>query len=106
MAESTTTAAEEPTSAFVPATSKCWGQKGSHHGLEDCCLLKTESVWADVPRVAMERAKERDMRIGWAVWRREGSERGEECIVAVVVWIIFLEGGESLKDDGTRVCVR
>lgn len=59
MALRTTVAAEAPTNAFVPWTSKCWGQRGSHHGFEDCCLLKTSRVWAEVPRVEMLRARTR-----------------------------------------------
>jgi hypothetical protein len=43
---------DEAIRALVPCTSKCCGHKGSHHGLEVCCLLKTSRVCALVPRTA------------------------------------------------------
>jgi hypothetical protein len=71
-ADKTKVAAEAPTRAFVPWTSKCCGQRGNHHGFEDCCLLKMSRVWADVPRVAMLRAAQTPIMTAWAMWRGAG----------------------------------
>lgn len=69
---STKTVTEDPKSPFVPWISKCWGQRGAHHGLEVCCLLKMARVWAEVPRMQRERMAARPMRTAWAMWRGAG----------------------------------
>lgn len=71
-AERTKVTTEVATRALVPCTLKCWGQRGSHHGLDVCCLLKTSRVWADVPRVATLIAAHSPMRTAWAVRRGAG----------------------------------
>ena len=70
--QSTRLVVAEPTSAFVPWTSKCCGQSGSHHGFDDCCLLKTSRVCAEVPSVAIASAQERPMMMVCARWRGAG----------------------------------
>lgn len=80
---------DAPTRAFVPWTSKCWGQRGSHHGFVVCWLLKTERVWAEVPRADMLRAAMRLVMRAWAVWRGAGLIFMVGIVVVVDFRLIF-----------------
>jgi hypothetical protein len=66
--ESTSETAADAIRAFVPCTSKCCGQSGSHHGFDVCWLLKTLRVCPAVPRMAMLNATTRPVMTVCAEW--------------------------------------
>lgn len=69
----TSVTTEDATSALVPCVSKCWdGSKGAHHGFVVRWALKTESVCAEVPRMAMLKMTTRPVMAAWAVWKGVG----------------------------------
>ena len=68
----TTVTTDDATSAFVPFVSKCMGHIGIHHGFVGCCLLKTSSVCAEVPRIAMLSTTTRPPMMACAMWNGAG----------------------------------
>jgi hypothetical protein len=87
MEQRTRMVTEAPRRLFVPWDSKCCGHRGSHHGFEVCCLLKTASVWAEVPRMQREKMAARPMRPAWAMWRGAGLIlKAMVTVVVVVSW--------------------
>jgi hypothetical protein len=80
--ESTRVTTADATRAFVPCTSKCCGQSGSHHGFDDCCLLKTSSVCAAVPNIATLKATTSPVMTVCARWRGAG-------LIFIFIMVIF-----------------
>jgi hypothetical protein len=88
MEQRTKMVTEAPRRPFVPWASKCSGHRGSHHGFEVCCLLKTASVWAEVPMMQREKMAARPMRPAWAMWRGAGLIlKAMVAVVVVVSWL-------------------
>lgn len=91
--ESVSAITDEAIRALVPCTSKCCGHRGSHHGLEVCCLLKTSRVCALVPRIAMLNTITRPVRTVCARWRGAG-------LISMMAVCDYALGGVVVRSRG------
>jgi hypothetical protein len=97
--ESMSVTTADATSAFVPCTSKWSAHSGSHHGFDDCCLLKTSRVCAAVAMIQRLITTTRPVITVWA--RCSGA--GLTFILAVVRVFSSLFSSRNVEDGNIKI---